>query len=117
MSDSLPPIIPPSYMVHVYGKNAPVVQHDSLDDAIMEATRLALKERTEVRVLQVIAVGQPPSTEVQWSFASNLINAEDEDEDEGDVCEDCGERHPERELTLAESLTILLEGLRQKPER
>lgn len=115
MSDSLPPIIPPSYMVHVYGKNAPVVLHDSLDDAVKEATRLALKERTEVRVLQVIAVGHPPTTEVQWSFASNLINAEDEDE--GDVCDGCGEQHPERELTLAESLTILLEGLRHDHER
>jgi hypothetical protein len=105
-------------MVHVYGKNAPVVLHDSLDDAVKEATRLALKERTEVRVLQVIAVGHPPTTEVQWSFASNLINSEDEEE----VCEDCGERHPEMELTergitLAESLTILLEGLRRDHER
>lgn len=95
-------------MVHVYGKNAPVVLHDSLDDAVKEATRLALKERTEVRVLQVIAVGHPPTTEVQWSFASNLINSEDEDE---------GEQHPERELTLAETLTILLEGLRHDHER
>lgn len=63
----------PSYMVYVAGKSAPTVFHDSLQTAIGEATRLANKERAEVAVLQVVAVGQPdPQTPLDWFFADNV---------------------------------------------
>ena len=71
---------PPFYMVHVRGKNAPVVFHDTFDSAAAEAERLALKENTTVAVLQGVAVCVPPEpAAVSWEFADNVTLA----------CEDC----------------------------
>ena len=70
---------PPFYMLHVRGKGAPVVFHESFDSAAAEAERLALKENTTVALLQGIAICVPPDTTPSWEFADNVTVA----------CEDC----------------------------
>lgn len=68
---------PPFYMVHVRGKAAPVVFHESFDSAAAEAARLALKENTTVAVLQGIAICVPPEpAAVSWEFADNVTIAQ-----------------------------------------
>lgn len=71
---------PPFYMLHVRGKGAPVVFHESFESAAAEAERLALKENTTVAVLQGVAICVPPEpAAVSWEFADNVTIA----------CEDC----------------------------
>lgn len=69
-------------MLHVRGKEAPVVFHESFDSAAAEAERLALKENTTVAVLQCVAICIPPEPAVTWEFADNVVVNGDEDEDE-----------------------------------
>ena len=78
---------PPFFMVHVHGKAAPVVFHESFDSAAAEAERLALKENTTVAVLQGVAICVPPEpADVSWEFADNVsIATKDEVESPADA--------------------------------
>lgn len=71
---------PPFYMLHVRGKGAPVVFHESFDSAAAEAERLALKENTTVAVLQGVVICVPPEpAAVSWEFADNVVIEKESD--------------------------------------
>lgn len=86
----------PFYMVHVHGKNAPVVFHDTFDSAAAEAERLALKENTTIVVLQGVAICVPPEpAAVSWEFANNVTIAQKDEAPKDTEVDEAGAKFKE----------------------